>query len=79
MAWAQDGDPSPPLEQALCLLLSGRAKDALQLAVYPVHPVGGGRRQSVQECHHRGHVLDSPRKGRTRRPLMVDGGGDGLA
>jgi hypothetical protein len=47
MAWARDRNLSVPLEWALCLLHGGNAEDVLQLTVYFVHPVNGGRRQSV--------------------------------
>jgi hypothetical protein len=38
-AWAQDRGLGLPLKQALCLISSGDAEDALQLAVHLVHPV----------------------------------------
>jgi hypothetical protein len=60
------------------MLLSNHVEYALQLAVHPVHSIGGGRGQSVQKCHRRSHVLASPGKGQTRRPIMVNGSGDGL-
>jgi hypothetical protein len=42
MAQTQDGNLSPPLEQALHLLLGGYAKDVLQLMVHLADTIGGG-------------------------------------
>jgi hypothetical protein len=45
--------------------------------VHAVHPVGGGRRQIVQERHCRGHVLAGHGEGWAWWRLAVDGGGNG--
>jgi hypothetical protein len=77
MACADDRILDLLLEQALRLLLGGYIEDVPQLMVHPVHPIGGGHMQSVEEHHCHGHVLDSPGKSWTRHPLMVDGHSDG--
>jgi hypothetical protein len=46
--------------------------------VHLIHPIGGGRGQSVHERRGRNHVLASPSIGWMWRPFVVDGGGDGL-
>jgi hypothetical protein len=65
------------LEQALHLLLSGYAKDVLQLLVLLVDPNDGGHRRGIQECCGCSHILASPSKGGMQRTFMVVGGGDG--
>jgi hypothetical protein len=76
-ARTRDGNLSPPLEQALHLLLGAYAEDVLQLTVHLADTIGGGHAQSIQErCGHN-HVLAGPGKGWMQRTLVVHGGVDG--
>jgi hypothetical protein len=45
------------LQGTLRLLHSSGVEDALQPLIHLTHTIGGGCRQRVQKCSHRGHVL----------------------
>jgi hypothetical protein len=64
VAWARDGDLSPTLEGALCLLHGDDDEHVLQLLINHVHPTSGGCRKSVKKHGHCSHVLAGSSEGR---------------